>query len=242
MSEEKIIKHTKKAVAVLEDKKISYKEKIKGFLEEIAVIIVAVSITLLFHNWNDERHENAIARNFLTGLKSDLKASAEDLEGSITDFQPTIDYYNKVLQQIKSHKIDVPYVDTLSYNLRNTSYFVFDDSRFEGFKSSGYLRLIKNQQLLKEIVTMYAIELPFEKETDASFFRQRQLAFDQYIGTKAEVDGSDNFIVSPLLNDKAVRFQFFNYAQIFEERKRHRQRMIKKMLALSKDIDKDLQK
>lgn len=242
MSEEKIIKHTKNAVSLLKDGKTSFKAKLIGFFEEIVVIIVAVSITLMFHNWNDQRHENEIAENFLTGIMNDLRQSAANLTISVNQYQHTIDYYNNVLKQLKANKIDAPYVDTLSWNLKNTSYFVFDNSRFEGFKSSGYLRLIKNEQLLKQIVTMYAIELPFEKEADASFYHSRYEDFNKYIGIRADVDTAGNFIVSKLLNDRSVRYQYINYAQILEERKIHRQNVAKTMLSLAAEIDKETQK
>jgi hypothetical protein len=242
MSEEKIIKHTKNAASLLKDRTKSYKEKIKEFFEEIVVIIVAVSITLMFHNWNDERHENEIARNFLKGITHDLKQGADSLAISIKHYQPTIDYYNNVLKQLKLNKIDAPYVDSLSWNLKNTSYFVFDNSRFEGFKSSGYLRLIENEQLLKQIVTMYAIALPFEKEADAAFYHSRYEDFNKYIGIRADVDTAGNFMVSKLLNDRSVRYQYINYAQILEERKRHRQNIAKRMLTLAAEIDKELEK
>ncbi len=242
MSEEKTIKHTKQAVSLMHNKSVPLKEKLKGLFEEIIVIIIAVSITLMLHNWNDNRRENEIATNFLTGVKTDLKNGAGILTKSIKRFQPTIDYYNTVLKQIKAGKIDAQYVDTLSWNLRNTSYFVFDDSRFEGFKSSGYLRLIKNEELLKKLVTLYSIELPFEKETDANFFQSRQRDFDNYIGVKAGLDTAGNFMVSKMLNDRAVFYQYFNYAQILEERKKHREYIITKMNILISEIDKELQK
>ena len=173
---------------------------------------------------------------------NDLRQSAANLTISVNQYQHTIDYYNNVLKQLKVNKIDAPYVDTLSWNLKNTSYFVFDNSRFEGFKSSGYLRLIKNEQLLKQLVTMYAIELPFEKEADASLYHSRYEDFNKYIGIRADVDTAGNFIVSKLLNDRSVRYQYINYAQILEERKIHRQNVAKTMLSLAAEIDKETQK
>jgi hypothetical protein len=72
MSEEKIIQHSQKAVDLLKNHSKSIKEKIGEFLEEIVIIVVAVSLTLAFHNWNDRRKEKEIARNFLIGIRQDL--------------------------------------------------------------------------------------------------------------------------------------------------------------------------
>jgi hypothetical protein len=240
MSEEKTIEHTKAALHLMKDKSRSLKEKFIGFIEEIFIIVLAVSITLMFHNWNDERHERAIERDFLKGTAEDLKQGATNLEGSIKSFQPTLDYYNTVWKQINDHKIDVRYVDSLGYNLMNTNYFVFDDSRFEGFKSSGYLRLIENKQLLKHLVNLYSVYMPFERETDVNVFHTREQDFDRYIGVKLNLDTSQNIRISPLLNDPAVRYQIFRYVVIFEERKRHKQDMIKRINALAKEIETEL--
>jgi hypothetical protein len=242
MSEEKTIEHTKEALHLLKDKSRSLKQKITGFIEEIFIIVLAVSITLMFHNWNDERHERAIERDFLKGTIEDLKQGQAQLAGSIKTFQPTLDYYNKVWKQINNHKIDSAYVDSLGYNLINTNYFVFDDSRFEGFKSSGYLRLIENRALLKHLVTLYSVYLPFEKDVDANVFHTREQDFDRYIGVKLNLDTTGNIRVAKLLNDPAVRYQVYRYQMIFDERKRHKQDMIKKMQALETEIETELNK
>lgn len=241
MSEEKVIQHTKNAVAALHGKR-SFWEKTKDFLGEIIIIIIAVSITLAFHNWNDGRHEEKLERNFLVGAAADLRSTAQSLEVGNARFQPTVDYYNTVWGQIRKGKIDAKYVDSLSDYLRNTSYFTFDNSRFEGFKSSGYLRLISNETLLKHLVNLYTILLPFEKETDASFFRQRQEDFSKYIGINADIDANGNVVVSNLLNQRAVRYHFFYYLQVLTERTKHKENIVKQMLALADEIDEELKK
>ena len=242
MSEEKIIEHSHKAVKTLKDQSNSILEKAKDFLEEIFIIVLAVSITLLFHNWNEERHEKAIERAFLIGIKEDLKQSADDIQESIKVFKPTIDYYINVSHQISTNKIDTKYIDSLSWHLMNTNYFIFDDSRFEGFKSSGYLRLIENEVLLKHLVVLYSAYMPFEKEADIDVFQTREKDYNNYVGINLNGDPFGDTHVSKLLNDKAVRYQFFRYANVFKERKAHKLSMIKRIRSLVKEIDIELNK
>ena len=78
MSEEKVIQHAKKAVHAVGNKEKKWTEKIKEFLYEIIIIVLAVSITLWMHNWNDARHEHEIERAFLEGIKEDLNQEAEE--------------------------------------------------------------------------------------------------------------------------------------------------------------------
>lgn len=240
MSEEKVIQHTKKAVAALRHE-TNIREKVKDFIGEIIIIIIAVSITLAFHNWNEDRHEEKLAHEFLKGISADLKQSSKNITGSIKQFQPTIDYYDQVWAQVRSGKIDAAYADTGSYNLRNTNYFMFDNSRFEGFKSSGYLRLIKNEELLKQLVTLYTVYMPFERDVDTRFYTTRSDDFNKYIGTVAAIDGKGNFIISPLLNQRAVQFQLYNYLDIFKERKAHKQQLAKHLLDVAAAVDKELE-
>ncbi len=239
MSEEKLIEHTGNVVNIIKNKSLSRKEKIKKFLEEIVVIVIAISLTLLFHNWNDARHEKKIAREFLTGVKDDLTNGANSVENSIKDFQPTIDYYDTVWQQISSKKINSGYIDSLSDYLINTSYLVYDDGRFQGFKSSGYLRLIENQELLRQLVNLYSVYLPFERDADLNVFRTREADYNLYIGTKAVI-GPNGPVISSLLNDPAARYQIYRYVNYFEERKRHKIQLVKRMREMVASIDKEL--
>ena len=48
--EEKLLEHAKEAVHALTDKKKSWKAKIGSFLWEILVIVIAVNLTIWFHN------------------------------------------------------------------------------------------------------------------------------------------------------------------------------------------------
>ena len=242
MSEEKIIQHSEKAVSLLKNRSKTIKEKILGFLEEIVIIIIAVSLTLAFHNWNDRRNEKEIARNFLVGIKQDLLKTAADLEYNVKDYQSTVDYYDTVWRQINSHRINAGWIDSNSNYLMNTSYFEFDDSRFEGFKSSGYLRLISNETLLKDLMHTYSSDLTFQRDEDILVFRKRSDDFDKNIGSKAPIDSSGIIHVSRLLNDPAVRYHIFFYRLDLGEKQRQKKDLAKNLKVVVAEIDTELNK
>lgn len=242
MSEEKIIKHAHKAVHIAEDKTKPWRHKIKELAEEIAIIVFAVGITLAFHNWNDWRSERKIEKEFLTGISYDLKKEAKSLDGGIKDLAKTADYYDKVWEQIKRNQIDAAYVDSNSYQLINTSYFVFDNGRFEGFKSSGYLRLIENPTLLKDITTMYTVEMPFQIKADDMMYADRRTVYYQSIGVKAPMDTNEVVHLSKIINDPAVRYQVVFFRHYMHERIRQKTTLAAKMRKLAAEIDKELNK
>jgi len=242
MSEEKIIQHSQNAVNLLKNRSKSIREKILGFLEEIAIIMIAVSLTLAFHNWNDRRNEREIERNFLTGIREDLLKGAVEVRAQVKEFQSTVDYYDTVWRQINSHKLDAAYIDKNSGSLTNTMYFGYDGSRFEGFKSSGYLRLIRNEKLLQDLMRVYSVYLPFQKEADITVFHKRADDFGQYIGTKALIDSSGEIHVSGLLDEPAVRFQIVFYRSSLQERQNQKTALAQKLLDLAGEIEKELNK
>ena len=246
MSEEKVIQHSANALHVLQDKEKGWGKKIKEFLAEILIIVFAVSITLVLHNWNDERHERRMEREFLVGIKNDLDSGIVDMQDGLTWYQTTIDYYVNVRQQLTTHQYNPAYIDSNSWALGNTLYFDFDRGRFEAFKSSGYLRLIENQTLLKHLMTLYTITIPFQIEADHMIYDDRRRYYDEHIGPKATFILSNSkdqrILASKLTDDPNFRYYIFDYSAYLVERKEQKQNMIKEMKQMSTEIAAELNK
>jgi hypothetical protein len=246
MSEEKIIKHSAHAVHVLRDKEKGLGTKLKEFFVEVLIIVFAVSITLLFHNWNDERHERQLEREFLTGIKADLDSAAADLKENATYFQPTVDYFINLRKQIISRQFNAAFLDSNSWAMKNTLYFTFDMGRFEAFKSSGYLRLIQNQALLKRLMTLYTVTIPFQIAADHGVFETHARYYDEHIGPRANYvlasphDG--RILASRMVDDPYFRYMIIDYSGLLEERKMQKKLLTREMNAMSKDIAAELGK
>ena len=78
-----IIKHTRKIKDKLEDSKnnenegakSSFQEKAKEIITEILIIIFAVSLSTLLHDWSENRtHQNEV-KEFLVDIKDDFAPS-----------------------------------------------------------------------------------------------------------------------------------------------------------------------
>jgi len=206
--EEKIVEHAKEAIHALTDKKKNWKEKIGSFLWEILIIIIAVNLTIWFHSWSEKRHNRELEKNFLIGIRSDLDNVKNFLGYHINNTQPMIDYYDSVLVQINEHRIDKAFVDSNSFYLMTTSYFAYDNSRFESFKSSGYLRLIENDSLLQSLTGLYSTVLPFAIKLDDNTFDDRRRDYIKYIGSKVKFVNPERMEVnvSEFLNNPEVTF------------------------------------
>jgi len=239
MSEEKVLQHTHKAIDVLINKELTWKEKLRSFLEEIAVIVIAVTFTLFFHNWNDRHQEKEIERHFLKGISADLELEARSISASIKSYDPTLLYYRTLISQIEAKKLNTAYVDSLSGQLQNTLYLTYDDGRFESFKSSGNLRLIENEDLLRKITNMYGTQLPFQRQIDQYTFQTRSADYNRYIGIPLMSEDAAGKL-SKILSQPQVKYQIFYYSFVLEERKARKLELIKKLENLSKEIKKTL--
>jgi len=181
-----------------------------------------------------------LEKNFLIGIRNDLNDVKENLNWSFTYYQPTLDYYDSVCVQINEHRINKAFVDTNSYHLVNTLNFRYDNSRFDNFKSSGYLRLIENDSLSMYITYLYTIFLPMQVEADNLVFNERRRDYFTYIGSKAQTDASGRAIISNLLNAPEVKFLINWQREALEERKSHKQQTIQVIDSVISQIDKEL--
>lgn len=246
MSEEKVIQHAGNALHIIQDKKKGWVSKVKEFFWEIVIIVIAVSITLLLHNWNDNLHEHKLEREFLMGIKNDLDSGAVHVRQEVQYSQPNVDYFINVRQQLATHKINAAYLDTNSWALRNTLYFNFDMGRFEGFKSSGYLRLIENQTLLKQLMSLYTVSIPFQIEADRQLYDERRHFYDEHIGPKATFLSGDPesmlLAASKLVDDPFFHYYIINYASFMQEKQRQKLELAGAMEKLSAEIGAELDK
>jgi len=240
--EEKIREHALKALQTLTDKKKGWKEKTKDFLWEIFIIVVAINLTLWFHGWNEKRHERELEKNFLIGIKDDLDRVESDLKMFLSNYQGTINYYDSIWTQISEHRIDTAFIDNNSLELLNTLYFTYDNSRFESFKSSGYLRLIENTALSLSITQLYSKTLPWRETMDKTIFDDRQRDFTTYIGSKAQIDSSGKVYVSKLLNNPDFRYHIFIQGLILRQMKDNKQYLITTVDKIVVQIDQELKK
>ncbi|WP_143305230.1 hypothetical protein [Chitinophaga vietnamensis] len=240
MSEEKIIKHTGNAAKVLLRKNTPWKKKLEELFFEILIIVIAVSITLWFHNWNEHLHEKKLAKDFLTGISEDLKITATTIDKGNIHFQQTLDYYDTLWTQIVENRLNPAFADSASGNLVNMASFVFDGSRFESFKSSGNLRLIEDKTLLQHITKMYTVALPNRRNSDQLVFQERRNQYITFIGSKAPMGPKGNSLISGLLNDPAVRFQIMWQRNLLHEMTDQKVALKEEIKTLITEIDEEL--
>ncbi|MHA8072886.1 DUF6090 family protein [Aquirufa ecclesiirivi] len=158
--QDEIIKHTKKIYSEMNNKKHSFKEKVKEVLTEILIIVFAVTLSIWLHSWSEENHQQKDAKSFLIGLK-------DDLQNDILNLEETKKILNKTQQQVLFNLHLTPEkLDSIRANhqqINSGTNFIntlVNNGRYEGFKSSGKINNIENQNLRNTILSYYQQTIP----------------------------------------------------------------------------------
>jgi len=153
--EEKIREHAKHALQALTDKTKKWKDRIKDFIWEVFIILVAVNITIWFHNWSDKRHEKRDMALYLNTIKLELEDNKKMFEETVIQLQPSVRYAN----YLRTHDKKTLNADTIKFYAQY--YFTANTIRiktnaFDMFKTSGNMRLVDDKELLLSIWEIYA--------------------------------------------------------------------------------------
>jgi len=156
MAEQEVIKHTKKVYKVWTSQEHSFWQKLKEFLIEIFIIVFAITLSIWVHNKSEHAHQQDDVKKFLIGLKSDLKSDLAEMQNdraSYLDQQAAFSYIAGVRQN--HNLISFDSLRKYSNWLFNTTALEPNNGRFEGFKSSGKIGWIENEELQNDIMDLY---------------------------------------------------------------------------------------
>lgn len=159
--EDEITKHTKKIYNTVKDSKHTFGEKVREIIIEIFIIVFAVTLSIWLHSWSEHRHEQSEAMFFLNGLKEDLNKDIDLLEKNKSIINYLDSNYNFLLlltkNQIADSNVNAEIHKHLIYTLTSTHP---NNGRYDGFKSSGRLETIENDNLKENILVFYQQTLP----------------------------------------------------------------------------------
>jgi len=155
MAELEVAKHGKNVINMAASRQHGLAHKLKEIALEIAIIVFAVSISIWFHSMSEHQHEQKQVRTFLLGLKTDLQGDIKQLNwlpGSYRDADADFRYLAGLDPK---ENPDAEKFERAWATVNSTRFFISITSRFEGFKSSGKLINIEDEELLNDILTLY---------------------------------------------------------------------------------------
>lgn len=202
MSEDEIVKHTKKIYNTWLDKKFSIWHKISEFFVEIIIIIFAVSVSIWFHNRSEYAHQQQDVKTFMLGLISDLSQDIEEMQGDIKSYK----LQKIIFTYINQLKINEPLSpDTLRKYINwlfNTTELDPNDGRFQGFKSSGKIGTIENKELQNDIMDLYEENIPSLLASTKVYILIKMKFYDMFYSHLKRMSDSTTNIQSFLKSDE----------------------------------------
>ena len=153
--ENEISAHAKKALHAMEKPDFNIWEKIKKIALEVTIIVFAVMVSIWFHDQSEHKHQQAEVKEFLEGLREDLKADVSSMKNEIVTQERAIKA-SKIVTAIKTEKdlkvvkkgTEISLTSDYSFRVQNTG-------NYDSFESSGKLGYLENKELKKRILGYY---------------------------------------------------------------------------------------
>ena len=236
MAEQEVIKHTKKIFTVWKSDS-RFWHKLREFVVEIIIIVFAVSLSIYLHDQSDQKHQRRETKEFLLGLKEDLKTDTAEMNGDKSAYTQS----GNAFRYITSRKIHEPLnSDSIKkyYNwIFNTTGLVPNSGRFEGFKSSGKIGTIENKELQNDIMDLYQEDIQSVIISTNGYTARKQKLFEYLaVNTKRLTDGTSN-LLTVLASDESFNIcSSLVYVQEIIDRYNV---CINKMIAIIEEINKE---
>lgn len=235
MAEQEVMKHTKKVFGLWQTDNPLW-HKFAEFIIEIFIIVFAITVSIYFHDRSELKHQRHETKEFLLGLKQDLKRDIEEMNQDKSSFIKS----QRAFTYITSRKLNESLnPDTIrKYNgwIFNTTGLVPNSGRFEGFKSSGKIGTIENIELQNNIMDLYQENIPNLINSTDFYTSKKQSLFEYVNLNRKRLTDSTNNLVSVLSSDPA--YNICVTLTFVQEILTRYDTCINKMNAIIRDINK----
>jgi len=190
VAEQEIAKHTKNVISLVSRNEHGWRHKLSEVGMEIVTIVFAVSLSIWLHGWGEHRHEQEQVRDFLLGLRSDLKGDLENI-AEVEAYDHKLDANYAYLIQLDPAAAPDPDKFPQAYDLTwSNIFFTPSTSRYEGFKSAGRLGNIENEALTSKMLELYEGDTKHIHYSETAW-GHNQLVYQDYM-EKAQEDGDES--------------------------------------------------
>ncbi|QIG89639.1 hypothetical protein G6R40_08155 [Chryseobacterium sp. POL2] len=180
MAELEVAKSTKKIYETAKSEEHKAGHKIKEIAMEIVIIIFAVSVSIAFHAWNEDRVEQLEVKHFLLGLKVDLNKDIKELSTDMEAYKKQKRFFSYVANIPAGSLASQDSIDANKDYLFNFTGFTGNQGRYQGFKSSGKIGFIEHDELQNAILDLYEEDIPL-LVTSTDFYKAQKLKYADYI-------------------------------------------------------------
>ncbi|MBT8219038.1 MAG: hypothetical protein KJP00_04405 [Bacteroidia bacterium] len=125
-------------------------------LGEILLVVIGILIALSINNWNEQRKNNNLERQFLTGLRADLVSDSTLFSKRIQEAENHIRFNRSFIEEL--YKEQRTYNDIKSLYKKLSLYsdlLTIQNSTYQELINDGKLNLIRNEELKSAIINYY---------------------------------------------------------------------------------------
>jgi hypothetical protein len=176
---ERLAKHGKHLLRMITSREHDIIHRLREIVTEVVVIVCAVSISIALHSLNEHRQQQQHVRTFLYGVQSDLARDVDQLQ-HLSQVYRKLDGQFQFLATLESQPPARQALDEALSAVDVSATFLPEKSRYEGFKFSGHLTNIENEQLLSDILTLYQVLYPLIQQAEGHW-STRQQALSTYL-------------------------------------------------------------
>jgi hypothetical protein len=203
MAEQEVIKHTKKVFSIWSDKEHSFWHKLKEFLIEVAIIVFAVTLSIWLHGRSEHRHQQDEVKEFLLGLREDLKNDIQEMTGDKASYEKQGHAFTYITG-VKMHEtLNLDSLKKYQNYVFNSTGLIQNSGRFEGFKSSGKIGTIEDKKLQNDIMDLYQENIPSLLTATNSYVSRKNNFFNYVNKNRKRTSDSTTNMPVVLLGDEA---------------------------------------
>ena len=181
MAEQEVLKHTEKVYKIWSKKDHSLWYKVKEFMIEILIIIFAVSVSIWFHERSEHQHQQKDVKNFLLGLRGDLKNDVREMIADKESYQASSDAFAYIRSVKQNEEINLDSLKSHGSWLFNITLLLSNTGRYEGFKASGKIGDIEDIELQNAIIDLYQEDIPNLLLSSENYNSRKSKLLDIYV-------------------------------------------------------------
>jgi len=126
---------------------------------EIILVVIGILIALQINTWNEQRKENNLEKNYYCKLLEDVEQDITQAHKQIEKTEERLFEANEMLRLLQMEK--PPIEDVLKKNLGAISLITYtfrpNMAAYEDLKSSGNLKILRDNEVKKQIADYYSM-------------------------------------------------------------------------------------
>jgi hypothetical protein len=124
---------------------------------ELLIVTIGISLAFGLNNWNENRKQNNLAREYLVNLHEELKRDVDTLTKSLYRMEKTKAYIYGYINAVYQPHLRHDSISSKIYRLGEIEIFAENQATFTTLINSGDIALITNLDLRTAIVEQYNI-------------------------------------------------------------------------------------